>query len=86
MTRIELIKKVEIFSGLDKAYIEQISEYCVENTIRQAYHMDYDMIVVKDCIASYDEESTKSTLRNVEKWFGLVQNLEELSEHLKGLG
>ena len=35
MTRIELIKKVDIFSGLDKAYFEQISEYCVENTYKE---------------------------------------------------
>ena len=35
MTRIELIKKVEIFSGLDKEYLEQISEYCVENSYKE---------------------------------------------------
>ena len=35
MTRIELIKKVDIFSGLDKAYLEQISEYCVEKSYKE---------------------------------------------------
>ncbi len=58
------------------------SEYCVENTVRHAYHMDYDIIVVKDCIASVNEESTRTTLLNVERWFGLVLSLKELSEQL----
>jgi ureidoacrylate peracid hydrolase len=59
------------------------SEYCVENTIRHAYHMDYDIIVIKDCIASMHEESTRTTLLNVERWFGLVLSLKELSEQLE---
>ena len=70
--------------GIDILIISGVaSEYCVENTIREAYHMDYDLIVIKDCIASYDQESTRSTLRNVEKWFGVVLSLEEITGYLK---
>ena len=69
--------------GINMLFISGVtSEYCVENTIRHAYHMDYDIIVVKDCIASPREEGTRTTLLNVEIWYGLVLSLEELSEQL----
>ncbi len=59
------------------------SDYCVESTIRDAYARDYDIIVVEDCIASGSEQADRSTLMNVEKFFGLVLSLEELSEELR---
>ena len=34
MTRMDLLRKVDIFSDLDTAYLEQISEYCAENSYK----------------------------------------------------
>ena len=59
------------------------SDYCVENTVRHAYHMDYDIIVVKDCIASRSKEVDRAFLVSVERYFGLVLSLKELSEELR---
>lgn len=41
------------------------SDYCVKNTIRDAYVRDYDIIVLRDCIASMSKEIDRVTLSNV---------------------
>jgi len=60
--------------GIDLLVITGVaSEYCVENTIRHAYHMDYDMIVVKDCILLHMMKKAPSAhyemLKNGLVWF-----------------
>ncbi len=59
------------------------TNYCVESTIRDAYFRDYDVYVVKDCVAGSDEELHKATLRNVELYFGLVLTLDDVVRTLQ---
>lgn len=56
------------------------SDYCVENTVRHAYHMDYDIIVVKDCIGSRSKEVDKEFLSDVERRYGAVATTKDLAE------
>ncbi|MBI4321908.1 MAG: cysteine hydrolase [Chloroflexi bacterium] len=48
------------------------TNYCVESTIRDAYALDYDIVVVQDCVACPWEDLQKATLKNVEIFFGQV--------------
>lgn len=50
---------------------------CVESTIRDAYFRDFDITVVKDCIASTFPDLHHATLKNVEIYFGEVVTLND---------
>ncbi|MBI3091541.1 MAG: cysteine hydrolase [Candidatus Tectomicrobia bacterium] len=55
---------------------------CVESTVRDAYFRDYDIIVVRDCVASSFPDLHAATLKNVEIYFGRVVSLSELQAML----
>jgi ureidoacrylate peracid hydrolase len=54
------------------------TEFCVESTIRDGYYRDYDVIVVRDCVASPRVQYHEDTLAKVETYFGAVVTLDEL--------
>lgn len=58
------------------------TNYCVESTIRDAYFRDYDIIVLKDCVAGSVADLHEATLKNVELYFGVVTTLAEFDEQL----
>src|SRR5574341_1481625 len=58
------------------------TNFCVESTIRDAYFRDYDIVVIRDCVAGSDVQLHEATLRNTELYFGLVLSLEELQARL----
>lgn len=60
-----------IFTGID-TYI------CVESTIRDAFNKGYDVILVRDCVASRNPKHHQTTLEQVAEAFGLVVTSEEL--------
>lgn len=45
---------------------------CVESTLRDAYHRDYETVLVEDASASTDRTAHEATLRNVNRFFGAV--------------
>ncbi len=51
---------------------------CVESTARDAFMRDYRVIVVSDCVATYDLAANESSLQNVRKHFGAVLASEEI--------
>lgn len=53
---------------------------CVESTIRDAYFRDFDITVVKDCVAGTFSDLHQATLKNVEIYFGEVVSLAEFLE------
>lgn len=53
---------------------------CVETTIRQAHMLDYDVVVVEDCVAGGIPELHRNTLENTRRFFGLVVSLSELEQ------
>lgn len=60
-----------IFTGID-TYV------CVESTVRDAFNRGYDVILVKDCVASRNPRHHRTTLEQVEEAFGLVVSSEDL--------
>lgn len=53
---------------------------CVESTLRDAYHRNYNVILVEDCCAAYSAEEHAGTLANVSKHFGIVTDSKTLDK------
>src|SRR6266540_3588209 len=51
---------------------------CVESTARDGYMLDYHIVLVEDCTASYSEEPHQATLANIRRAFGRVVTTEEI--------
>ncbi len=52
---------------------------CVESTTRDAYQMDYEIVLLADCCAEYRADQHAMTLRNVRSYFGDVVREEEVT-------
>jgi ureidoacrylate peracid hydrolase len=48
------------------------AEICVETTLRDAFIRDFDVVVVSDAVASWDNEAYQAMLQLVAKSFGIV--------------
>jgi ureidoacrylate peracid hydrolase len=62
------------------------SNVCVESTARDAYMLDYHVLVVADATASYNEEVHEATLTNIRRAFGTVVNRAEVGEAWRRAG
>jgi ureidoacrylate peracid hydrolase len=51
---------------------------CVESTTRDAYQMDYEIVLVADCCAAYSPDDHAATLRNVAAHFGEVVRVDDV--------
>ncbi|HEV8353674.1 MAG TPA: isochorismatase family cysteine hydrolase [bacterium] len=51
---------------------------CVESTVRDAFMLDYFVIVPRDGVASIDVELHQATLRNLESYFAMITSCEAL--------
>ena len=60
-----------IFCGID-TYI------CVESSVRDAFNKGYDVILIRDCVASRNPLHHQTTLDQVAEAFGWVLSTEEL--------
>ncbi len=54
------------------------TDFCVETTIRDGYYRDYDIVVVRDCVAGPRPRYHEDTLAKVQTYFGEVVSLDEL--------
>lgn len=61
-----------IFCGID-------TSISVESSLRDAFNLGYDVILMSDATASNIEKHYQSTLENVRGYYGLVMNTEEFS-------
>jgi nicotinamidase-related amidase len=50
-----------------------VTQICVEETVREAFHRELEVVVVSDGVASFDEELASATLRNLAMKFGRVE-------------
>ena len=50
-----------------------VTQICVEETVREAFHRELEVVVVSDGVASFDEELATATLRNLAMKFGRVE-------------
>lgn len=55
-----------------------VTQICVEDTARAAFHEGFHTIVVADAVSSFDPELHRATLRNIELKYGVVMTTEEL--------
>ncbi|MBK8201154.1 MAG: cysteine hydrolase [Bdellovibrionales bacterium] len=54
------------------------TEFCIESTVRDAYARDFEIIVVRDCVAGIMPEFHESSLAVIESYFGEVLTLEQI--------
>lgn len=64
-----------IFCGVD-------TSICVETSLREAFNIGYDVILVSDATASSNRKHYESTLENVRDYYGIVVESRELLEYL----
>ena len=65
-----------IYTGVDTCI-------CVENSIREGFNRGYDVILIKDAVASSWPDLHKATLMKVRGSFGLVLTTEQLIDMLR---
>jgi ureidoacrylate peracid hydrolase len=65
-----------IFCGID-TYV------CVESSVRDAFNKGYDVILVKDCVASRNPKLHEATLDQVAEAFGWVMDSVELIQKIE---
>jgi ureidoacrylate peracid hydrolase len=64
-----------IFCGID-------TSICVETSLRDAFNIGYDVVLISDATASSNSKHFESTLENVRGYYGIVMDLQELSRYL----
>jgi len=65
-----------IFCGID-------TSVCVETSLREAFNVGYDIVLVSDATASSNRKHYESTLENVKDYYGIVIELKELYQYLQ---
>ena len=69
------IEYLLIFSGID-------TSICVETSLREAFNIGYDIILISDATASSNRKHYESTLDNVRGYYGLVMGVKEFYRYL----
>lgn len=62
-----------------------VSNVCVEATARGAHERGFDVVLVEDCCASYDEAMHEATVHNVEYIVGATATRAQVEERLPGV-
>ena len=55
---------------------------CIRATVTDAYNLDYEVIVISDCVATNDPTVNEVHLSDIQKYLGTVISLAELPELL----
>jgi nicotinamidase-related amidase len=55
-----------------------VTQICVEETVREGFHRELEMVLVRDAVSSFDPELNAATLRNIEMKFGRVETAAQL--------
>ena len=64
-----------IFSGID-------TSICVETSLRDAFNLGYDVVLIADATISSNKKHYESTIDNIKDYYGLVMNLSEFSGYI----
>ena len=64
-----------IFCGID-------TSICVETSLRDAFNIGYDVILISDATASSNKKHYESTIEHVKDYYGLVMNIGEFSSKI----
>jgi nicotinamidase-related amidase len=57
-----------------------VTQICVEETVREGFHRELEMVLVSDGVSSFDPELHSATLRNVAMKFGRVDPAAAVQE------
>lgn len=60
------------------------TSFCVDSTIRDAYARDFDVVVPAECVADSDLDAHQATLASVDRFHGVVTNLQDIEQALRG--
>ena len=64
-----------IFSGID-------TSICVESSLRDAFNIGYDVVLISDATISSNKKHYESTIDNINDYYGLVMDLSEFIQYL----
>jgi ureidoacrylate peracid hydrolase len=59
---------------------------CVETTARDACMRDFDVVVVRECVAAYSEAAHNAALANIDHHFGRLVALDDVARELTPVG
>jgi ureidoacrylate peracid hydrolase len=54
----------------------------VESSLRDAFNIGYDVILISDATASSNKKHYESTIEHVKDYYGLVMNIAEFSSQI----
>lgn len=57
---------------------------CVRSTVEDAYHLDYNVFVVSDCVGTDKQSVNETYLYDINRYYGTVVSSEEIFEVLGG--
>ncbi|KKK38916.1 isochorismatase [Mesobacillus campisalis] len=57
---------------------------CIRATVNDAYHLNYNVIVPRECVATNDDTNNEVHLSDINKYMGSVLTMEELFQLLRG--
>jgi nicotinamidase-related amidase len=60
-----------------------VTQICVEETVREGFHHGFEMVVVRDGVASFDDLLAEATLRNLAMKFARVDTAETVLSQLE---
>jgi nicotinamidase-related amidase len=63
-----------------------VTQICVEETVREGFHRNLEMVVPRDGVASFDAQLHEATLKNLAMKFALVTSTEEVMAALSARG
>ncbi len=55
-----------------------VTQICVEETVREGFHRELEMVVVREAVSSFDETLARASLRNLEMKFARVDPLSHV--------
>ena len=64
-----------LFCGID-------TSICVETSLRDAFNIGYDVVLISDATASNNKKHYESTLENVKGYYGIVMDMKEFCQYL----
>ncbi|WP_018930535.1 cysteine hydrolase family protein [Gracilibacillus lacisalsi] len=75
-TRLESVLRTK---GIKSLLVTGIStNVCVESTARDGFMLDYQVVLLEDCCASFSKEAHEMTIINIDEYFGDVTTSDQI--------
>lgn len=71
-------------NGIERVFIVGTkTNCCIRATVTDAYYLNYDVYVIRECVATNDETVNRVHLEDIDKYLGSVIGLDEFEGSLK---